>query len=154
MAKIEWAQVCELAFVDKYDRLCMIGVTTKLAVPSLPLLVRRLMIAARIADAQDGETFTVGGHITTPGGNVITPNQTDCFDVSIEGEYLLITLSDFPLSEEGIYGFEVSVGDQAPVRLEILARLIPRRAGMEIPKCDSSVTSFEPVARPTGRDVN
>jgi hypothetical protein len=45
MARIDWARLCELAFLDAHGRLCLIGVTTHLPVPSLPLAVHQLMIA-------------------------------------------------------------------------------------------------------------
>src|SRR5262245_47744858 len=102
MAKIEWAHLCELAFIDKYDRLCMIGVTTRFPVPSLPLFVRQLMIAARMVDIQPVENFPIAVSVATPSRRLV-PDNVDGFDVNIVAEYILITLRDVPLSEEGLY---------------------------------------------------
>src|SRR5262245_315177 len=118
MAKIEWAHLCELALIDKCDRLCMIGVTTRLPVPSLPLSVRQLMIAARMVDVQLCDNFSVAVTVSTPSQR-LAPVHSDGFDVSIANEYILITLRDVPLPEEGLYRFEVSVGDNEPVILDV-----------------------------------
>lgn len=154
MAKIKWAELCELAFIDKYERLCIVGVTTRFAVPSLPIAVRQIMIAARIADYQPADTFAVGVTIAMPDGRGMSPNQTDCMDISIEGEYLLITLRDIPLSEEGVHTFEVSIGDHAPVKLEFLVGLVPKRIDSTDQKAGASIVKFESTPRPAGRDVN
>jgi hypothetical protein len=66
---------------------------------------------------------------------------------------MLITMSDIPLSEEGLYGFELAIGDQT-VKLKVLVGLVPKRAGMDVQKRDMSITAFEPAPRPSRRDVN
>jgi hypothetical protein len=153
MAKIKSADLCELAFIDKYDRLCLIGVTTRFPVPSLPLFVRQLMIAARIVDIQPVDTISVCISMATPSGIVAAPNEADGFDVSVVGEYILITLRDVPLHEEGVHRFEVSLADSEPVTLEVLVRLVskPRDAGIH--GGDTSITAFEQASRLL-RDVN
>src|SRR5215470_6916497 len=50
MARIATVHLCELAFFDNCDRLCLIGVTTTLPVPTLPVAIHQLMIAVRILD--------------------------------------------------------------------------------------------------------
>jgi hypothetical protein len=150
MAKIDWAQLCELAFIDKYDRLCMIGVTTRFPVPSLPLLVRRLMIAARILDIRPVDSFTVAVTVATPSQH-LAPVHSDGFEVSCAGEYVLITLRDVPLSEEGQYRFEVSVGDDEPVILDVKVGLVARRVDPEIQLGDKPIVAFEQAPR---SDVN
>ena len=126
MARIDWAQLCELAFLDNCDRLCMIGITNRFPVPSLPVAVNQIMIAARVVDVRPGQEFDVGLSVATPSGLWTAPNDPDGYEVGIVGEYVLITLRDLPLHQEGIYRFEVSVDSGAPVALEIPAFLVSR----------------------------
>jgi hypothetical protein len=44
MARIEWALVCELAFLDRHERVSLIGVATHFPVPSLPLAINKIMV--------------------------------------------------------------------------------------------------------------
>jgi hypothetical protein len=132
VARIEWAQLCELAFLDRCDRLCLVGVTIRFPVPSLPLVVRHLMIAARVIDVLPAEEIDVGVAVRTPSGLCIAPNAPDGYEVGIAGEHVLITLRDLPLTEEGLHRFEVSLGAQEPVALEIPVLLVskPRYAAI------------------------
>jgi hypothetical protein len=132
VARIEWAQLCELAFLDRCDRLCMIGVTCRFPVPSLPLAVPQIMIAARVIDARPGEEFDVGLSVQTPSGLWTAPHGPEGYEVGIAGEYVLMTLRDLPLSAEGLYRFELSIGDSQPVTIEIPVFLVatPSRAAI------------------------
>jgi hypothetical protein len=94
MAKIEWAQLCELAFLDSCDRLCMVGITNRFPVPSLPLAVNQFMIAARVVDVRPGEEFDVGLSVATPSGLWTGPSDPDGYEVGIAGEYVLMTLKE------------------------------------------------------------
>lgn len=128
MVRIESAQLCEMAFFDDCDRLCLIGVMTRFPAPALPIAMRQLMIVARIVDVEAGESFGIGVSMATPGGVLLTPQHSDGFDVALSAEYILITLRDVPLSEEGVYRFDVSVGKESPVSVEVPVRLVPRKA--------------------------
>ena len=132
MASIEWARLCETAFLDRYDRLCLIGVATHFPVPSLPLAVNQLMIAAHIVDVRPDDEFDVGVSVTTPTGLCVTPDASDGFDVEIAGEYVLITLRQMPLTAEGVYRFLVSVGAERPVALDIPVLIISKCVHGEI----------------------
>jgi hypothetical protein len=123
MARIEWAQLCELAFLDDCDRLCMIGIMTRFPVPSLPIAMRQLMIVARIVDVHGGDSVRVAASLVTPSGLSIAVHQTDGFDVAVAAEYLLITLRDVPVSEEGVHRLVLTIGEGAPVTLDIPVRL-------------------------------
>ena len=114
MARIDWAQLCELAFLDNCDRLCTIGITNRFPVPSLPVAVNQIMIAARVVDVRPGEEFEVGLSVATPSGLWTAPNDPDGYDVGIAGEYVLITLRNLPLHLEGLYRFEVSLDAGIP----------------------------------------
>src|SRR5262245_13513683 len=109
MARIEWAQLCELAFLDDCDRLCMIGIMTRFPVPSLPIAMRQLMIVARIVDIHSGDSVRVAASLVTPSGRSLAVHQTDGFDVAVTAEYLFITLRDVPISEEGVHRLVLTI---------------------------------------------
>ena len=132
MASIEWARLCETAFLDRHDRLCLIGVATHFPVPSLPLAVNQLMIAAHMVDVRPDDEFDVGVSVTTPNGLCVTPDESDGFDVEVAGEYVLITLRQMPLTAEGVYRFLVSVGAAPPVTLDIPVLIVSKRGHAEI----------------------
>ena len=132
MARIEWAQLCELAFLDRCDRLCVVGVTNRFPVPSLPLAVHQVMIAARVVEAKPGEEFDVNLAVQAPNGLWTAPNGPSGYAVAIAGEYVLITLRDLPLSDEGIYRFELSLDSGHPATLEIPVFLVSTPRHSEI----------------------
>jgi hypothetical protein len=132
MARIEWARLCEHAFLDNCDRLCMTGVVTHFPVPSLPLAVHRLMIAARVVGTRPHEACDIGVSVATPNGFWAAPDGPDGFDVEAAGEYLLITLRNFPLTEEGVYRFVVALDAEHPVTLEIPVLLLSARGHAEL----------------------
>jgi hypothetical protein len=119
MARIEWIQLCETAFLDNCDRLCMVGVTNRFPVPTLPIAVHQLMIAARVVDVRPGEGIDVGVSIATPSGLCPSPDDPHCIEIANAGEYVLITLRQFPLAEEGMYHFAISLGSGDPATLDI-----------------------------------
>ena len=59
MARIDWVVACDLAFFDRQDRLCLVGVTSRLPVPRLPLAINQLMLVARLVDLRTVEQFEV-----------------------------------------------------------------------------------------------
>ena len=132
MARIEWAQLCELAFIDSCDRLCLVGVTTRLPVPTLPLAVHQLMIAVRVSGVRFGEAIDLGVAMKTPSGVSAAPDQPDGLDVTVTAEYVLITLRQVPLTEEGIYRFAVSLGQEDQIVLDVPVLLTSRPAHAEI----------------------
>ena len=126
MARIEWAQLCELAFLDNCDRLCLIGVTNRFPVPSLPLAVNQIMIAARVVDVRPGEEHDVSLSVGLPSGLWTAPDDSEGYDVRSAGEYVLMTIRNLPLHQEGIHRFEVSLDAGVPIVLEIPVFLVSR----------------------------
>jgi len=128
MAHIEWMHVCELAYFDRQSRLCMVGMTTHLVLPSLPVRMRQIMMVARVADAMPGERLNVGFGLATPSGMWISPNSDDDVHVEVTGEHILVTLRDVPFKEEGAHRFGIQLGPQqlstvdVPVVVQIPAR--------------------------------
>ncbi len=124
MARLAWAHLCESAFLDSCGRLCLIGVTARLPVPALPIAVHQLMIAARVIDVAPNSEFDVAVGIHTPGGAIPAPEDPESLAIEMALDYVLITFRNLPLVEEGMYRFNVSVGADGPLTLEIPVFLI------------------------------
>jgi Family of unknown function (DUF6941) len=119
VARIESAHLCQLAFLDDCGRLCLIGVITRLPIPSLPLAVAQMMIAARIVDIRPGETIGVNLTMTTPSGRPPADGSHEDPEIDFAGEYVLIKIHGFPLTEEGVYHVGLSIGGGQPVTFEL-----------------------------------
>lgn len=68
MARIDWAVLCDLAFFDRQDRLCIVGITRQLPAPRLPLAISQMMLVGRLTDIQPVEEIAVSVAIVTPKG--------------------------------------------------------------------------------------
>src|SRR5262245_54053197 len=131
MATIEWAQLCELAFLDSNHRLCLIGITTRLPVPSLPITVHQLMIAAHIVGVQHGDELDVEVAMLTPRGSSSSPEKAS-LDVSVAGEYLLIAVRDIPLTDAGLHRVLLSIGGGETVALDVTVVVTARPTYAEV----------------------
>ncbi len=119
MPRIDWAVLCELAFLDRRDRLCMIGVTTQLAVPHLPAVVNQLMIVARLAGLQRVEEIQIAAAVVTPRDKWATPVDDGGLTIEMAREHVLVTLRGIPLKEEGTYTFRLLVSGLPPVDIGV-----------------------------------
>jgi hypothetical protein len=130
MARIDWMLLCETAFLDRQDRVSLIGVATEFPVPSLPLVIKQMMMVARVVDARPGDEMRVGVAIGTPSGQWTQPRD-DGFAVEQAGEYLLITLRDVPLLEAGLYQFALALGQQELVtEIPVVLPAAPQQFGV------------------------
>ena len=128
MIRIEWAHLCEMAFLDDCERLCLIGVMSRFPAPELPIAMRQLMIVVRIAGVQAEETFGIGVSMATPSGVSLTPKHEDV-DIAMTADYIFITLRDIPLADEGPHRFTVAVGKGDLVSIDVPVRLVANRTG-------------------------
>jgi hypothetical protein len=119
VARIDSVYLCEMAFLNNSDRLCVIGLTTRLPVPALPVAVYRLMLAVHVVDAGSGDPVDVRLFIVNPKEHLVTPDEAGLFQVDFAGEYVLITLRELPLTAEGLYRFGVAIDGHDPVTLEV-----------------------------------
>jgi hypothetical protein len=124
MARIESLTACELAFLDRQDRLCVIGMTTHLPVPKLPVELNQLMLVARLTDLRTVEEFGVRVEVVTPGGLFSNPRDPGCLSIDMAGPFVFITLRALPLTEEGVYRFEVGLTGQTPSVVPIPVLLV------------------------------
>ena len=59
---------CDLAFMDRLGRLCVIGVTRELFVPTLPIALHQVRLVARLTDIPSVDTIGVGVFAVSPSG--------------------------------------------------------------------------------------
>jgi uncharacterized protein DUF6941 len=118
--------VCDLALLDRHERVSLIGVATHFPVPSLPLAINKIMMVARLVDVRPGDEIEVGVAMSTPRGQWTQPMPSG-FNVEQAGEYLFVTLHDVPLVEAGTHRFALGLGQQEVV-VEIRVTVISRPA--------------------------
>jgi hypothetical protein len=153
MIRIEWVQLCEMAFLDDCDRLCVIGIMARFHAPQLPIAMRQLMIVVRIAGVQAEESFGIGVSMLTPSAVSLTPKPEDV-DIALTADYILITLRDIPLAEEGTHRFTVTVGKGDPVSIDVPVRLVVNRAEAANAHSNAAHVAFGQRSLMSGRQVN
>jgi hypothetical protein len=154
MVRIDWAEVCEMAFLDDSGRLCMIGLMTRFPAPALPIAIRQVMLVARIADLQEQESFRIAISLVTPCGVSLSPRHKDDLDITVTTEYIFITLRDVPLAEEGMHHFAISVGTGDPVSIAVPVRLTTNRAQPSLKRGDEGAYFFGQSSWISRREVN
>jgi hypothetical protein len=132
MAQIASVTACELAFFDRQDRLCLIGVTTRLPVPRLPLAINQLMLVARLTHLRTVEELEVRVEVLTPNGMLSSPTEPGCITIDLSGEYVLVTLRGVPILQEGVYGFQVSLAGQLAVGVNIPVLMVGATSQLEV----------------------
>ena len=127
MSRIDWAVLCDVAFMDRLDRLCIIGVTRTLPVPSLPIALHQVTLVAHLTDIQPVEDIGIAVSVVAPHGGSVRPRASDSVVIEAVGEYVLATLRDVPLSEEGLYRFEIALTGQPPTSVPVSVLTANRR---------------------------
>ena len=127
MARVDWTVLCELAFLDRHDRLCVIGLTTALPVPQLPILVNQLMLVARLDGLRPVEEIELAAAVVSPTGIWKTPSGDDNLSIEMAREFVLVTLRNIPLAEEGIHSFRILIGGQPPASIDVPVVMVGSR---------------------------
>lgn len=125
MARVEWALLCDLAYFDAYKNLCVIGAQTQTPVATFSAGTHRLTIAARLAGLQPRPDVVV---------SMLVPDGGPCdstwerMDIESVGDYPLVRLAGVPMTEEGIYRFEVSLYERELTSIDIPVQVIAHRS--------------------------
>jgi hypothetical protein len=98
-----------------------------LTVPSLPVIIRQIMVVARVADTLPDEAIDVDIVVLTPAGEWAIDGHPDSVQIELAAEYVLVTLRDLRLAEEGTYRFAVSLNHQEPVAVDVSVFTAPSR---------------------------
>src|SRR5262245_18175466 len=99
MARLDGMMLCELAFLDRQDRLCAIGIVRQLTVPSVPIALHHIMLVAQLADLQPVEELAIWVGVMTPAGRTSKPTSSDSFAIDVVHDHVFITLRGLPLAE-------------------------------------------------------
>ena len=59
----------------------------------------------------------------------MTPDATETARISVVEDYILITLRNLPLREEGLYRFGLSMNDEPAASLDIPVWIVPAVSG-------------------------
>src|SRR5262245_29546083 len=94
MARIDWALLCDCAFLDRYDQLSIIGVIRHLPVPRVPLAVPRLMLVAHLAEVTPKDEIEVAIGLVTPSGRHGARPGSGQVLIDVQREYVLATFRD------------------------------------------------------------
>ncbi len=116
MPRVEWAVLCDLAYFDAGRNLCVFGVQTQ-AVPAFSPGVRRFAIAARVPGLRPDPSVSVS--LSTP--DEVSGASTGCEQLRVEasGDHLVLNIGVAPLVDHGIYRFEIRLGSQPGLALDL-----------------------------------
>ena len=119
MARIDWAILCESAFLDRQNRLCIISVIRKLPTESLPVTLRQIMLIGRLVDLKPVEELAIAAGVVTSSGIHLARPDSDQTAIEMASEYILVTFRDLPLIEEGVHRFQLMLRGQPVVSVEV-----------------------------------
>ena len=130
MARIEWALLCDHAFLDRDDRLSIISIIRSVPAARLPLAIDRLTLVARIVDIQPVDEVAVAVGMVTPSGCHAARLGSSQVLIEVCREYVLAVLRDVSLVEEGVHTFQIQLRGQpvVPVAVSVLAAQVRSRA--------------------------
>jgi len=97
----------------------MVGLTTTLPVPQLPIVVNQLMLVARLEGLKPIEEIQVAAAVVAPSGIWKTPSVDDSVSIEMAREFVLVTLRSLPLAEKGIHSFRLLIGGLPPVSVDV-----------------------------------
>lgn len=123
MARLDWAVVCDHAYLDRTQQLCLVSIHREFTPPSLPLTLPHLMFVGKLVDLQIVEELEVTAAVITPsGGILIADAESENMVIQMAREYVIVTIRNFPLAEAGVYSFRMQLGDQPSMDVNIPVR--------------------------------
>ena len=81
--------------------------------------LHQVMLVAHLTDIQPVEEIGISVSLVTPRGASVRPTTAESIVIEMAGEYVLTTLRDVPLAEEGLYRFEIALTGQPPTSVAI-----------------------------------
>jgi hypothetical protein len=106
--------LCEHAFLDQFQRPCLIGIFDLMTTDKLPLTVRRMCLAGQII-GRPNESVDVVIAITRDDGHALMETRAtiDCGATGTRG--FIFELLDLILSEYGRYAIGVFLSEDKPL---------------------------------------
>ena len=90
------------------------------------------MLVARLTDLRQVEELELSVTVIGPDGLFTTPTSSQGMLIEMTSEYVLVTLRGIPLIEEGVHGFQISIGTQDPAVIQIPVLAVRRSAHAEV----------------------
>lgn len=108
MAEIDWAMVCDFAYLDRDQRLCVLGVTRQIVVPTLPHTLEHIVMVAHLIDVRAVDQIELCFRLTAATDQAFGA-QAHHVAVEVIGEYVLARVNGVTLRSEGTYLFELVI---------------------------------------------
>ena len=125
MARIDWAAMCDTAFLDDQQRLCVIGMIRDIPVDTLPVTLPHITLVARLADIQPVDEINVAVGMVTPSGERSARTGSGGVRIEMARDFVMATISNLDLTEEGVHYFQVRLRGQPILALPVEVQ--PRR---------------------------
>src|SRR5262245_66469627 len=91
MARIDWAVLCDSAFLDRQERLCLIGIIRSLSVPSVPLSVHQAVLVGHLTDIEIVYEIAVSVGMVSASGRRAAWTGTDAVGLELAGRSVRAT---------------------------------------------------------------
>ena len=88
------------------------SIVRSLPAPRLPLAVDRLTLVAHLADIKPIDEFELSVGIVAPSGQHAARHGSGHVSIEMCGDYVLATLRDLLLIEEGVHRFQIRLRGQ------------------------------------------
>lgn len=111
--------MCDHAFLDRDNRLCVIGMIERLSVSEVPFALGQVTLVARLVDVKTVDEIELCITVVTPLGTLAAPTDADALQLDIVEGHIFATLRGIPLMNEGVYRFQVSLSGQPALAVEI-----------------------------------
>lgn len=120
MARLQWAHICDHAFLDQHGKPCLIGLFDRILAPRVPAVHRSAALAFRIVGNAD-EPVTVRILLLPPGaGEPLLDLTNPDVNLGPTGVHdAVLPLHDLPFQRYGSYELRIEL-DSEPVTAAII----------------------------------
>ena len=111
MAESDWAILCDYAFLDERQKICMIGVFDRVLVRSVPSTLHQSSLAIRLLGDPNAEIdFRV--EIIRPTGSELAKFEGPAKISETGSCQIQVNMAGLPLPDYGIYGFNIFIDNE------------------------------------------
>jgi hypothetical protein len=122
----EWAFICFRAFFDDDHQLFVERLVRRFNVPKLGIAFTEFTIVTVLKTRpREGENVNINLDILTPSGTHCNPQDPNAVRIECGNDFLLLTLKEMPILEEGTYRFNIRVNGLPLTTVEMPVRVLP-----------------------------
>jgi len=111
MAEVEWALLCDYAFLDANGKMCLIGVFNNFNVRRVPTMHPRAALVVQMRGIPK-ESWRLRIEIVRPGGSVLQKVEGQGAIGEQGGAGIALTLQPVQLPDAGSYSINIGVNDE------------------------------------------